>query len=113
MLVARHGRRPPRAAGWLRAGSSADRGCWAAAVASVGDGGGVRVALAAPGRPLQLFACQARALHVRYVMAHPRTAGCCRQAKTIVGEACMEIAQGGANEGRVWFVVVWGQASRA
>ncbi len=66
VLIARHGRRPPRAAGWLRAGRSADHGCWAVAVTGVGDGGGVRVALAMPGRrPLQLFACQARALRMR------------------------------------------------
>ena len=54
-LVARHGARRAGVSGWLRGGAG---GAWHAAVCSVA--GGVRVALAAPGCPLQLLACQAR-----------------------------------------------------
>lgn len=57
-LVARHGARRAGVSGWLRGGAGGAGGAWHAAVCSVA--GGVRVALAAPGCPLQLFACQVR-----------------------------------------------------
>ena len=57
-LVARHGARRAGGSGWLRGGARGVGGAWHAAVCSVA--GGVRVALAAPGCPLQLFACQVR-----------------------------------------------------
>ncbi|KAK9831894.1 hypothetical protein WJX81_006720 [Elliptochloris bilobata] len=55
-LVARYGARPAGVRGWLRGGAGAARGAWSAALC--GGAGGLRVALAAPGLALQLFAGQ-------------------------------------------------------